>query len=65
MYTYIYINNDLLASSPPFNLNIVTSLSSATRPKTIKIAPVYKHLPRNNFEIIKMQNEKIQKKKLT
>ena len=24
VYTYIYINNDLLASSPPFNLNIVT-----------------------------------------
>ena len=47
------------------HLTIVTSLSSATRPKTIKIATFYKHLPHNNSDLIKMQNQKIQDKKLT
>ena len=49
-YIYIYIYTDLSASSSSSNLTIVTSLSSATHPKAIKIATASKHLPHINSE---------------
>ena len=62
---YIYIYIDLLLSNSYSNLTMVASLSSATRRKTIKVVTVYNHLPHNNSDIIEMQNQKIQKKKMT
>ena len=55
IYIYIYIYIDLLLSNSYSNLTMVASLSSATRRKTMKVATVY------NSDIIKMQNQKIQK----
>ena len=55
IYIYIYICIDLLLSNSYSNLTMVASLSSATRRKTTKVATVY------NSDIIKMQNQKVQK----
>ena len=65
MHIYVYIYVDLLSSSSYSNLTMVTSLSSATRRKTIKVVTVHNHLPYTNSDKIKMQNQKIQKKKMT
>ena len=51
IYIYIYIYILTFGHQVHLlNLTLVTSLSSATHPKAIKIASVSKHLPHNNSD---------------
>ena len=63
MHIYVYIYVDLLLSSSYSNLTMVTSLSSATRRKTIKVVTVHNHLPYTNSEKKKCRIKKYKRRR--